>query len=81
MHALARLALNEREGTDDVPEHPLPPQAMHDLARARYHTLTRLRGTADPEDAIGWVETIIERERTLTAWLQSRPVRGKVSNS
>lgn len=65
VHALARLAIEERGDTSELPEHPLPPQAMHHLAGARYATLSRLATIEDRDTAEAFVAPIIEREQAL----------------
>jgi len=65
VHALARLAIEELGGASEVPEHPLPPQAMHHLAGARYATLSQLARIEDAATAEEFVAPIIEREQAL----------------
>ncbi len=65
VHALARLATEERGATIEDAEHPLPPQAMHDLAGARYATLSHLATIEDPATAEAFVAPIVEREQAL----------------
>ena len=65
VHALARLALEERGDTSELPDHPLPPQAMHHLAGARYATLSHLATLEDSDAAEAFVAPIVEREQAL----------------
>jgi hypothetical protein len=64
VHALARLAFEERDDSSELPDHPLPPQAMHHLAGARYATLSHLT-TLDDGAAEIFVAPIVEREEAL----------------
>lgn len=74
VHALARIASEERQQsqehgkrgeTSELPDHPLPPQAMHHLAGARYATLSHLANIEDAATAEAFVAPIIEREQAL----------------
>lgn len=65
VHALARLATEERGDTSEPPDHPLPPQAMHHLAGARYATLSHLATIEDSDAAEAFVAPIVEREQAL----------------
>ena len=71
VHALARLAAEERGETSELPDHPLPPQAMHDLAGARYGTISHLATFEDDETAEAFVAPIVEREQALAAHLHN----------
>jgi len=66
VHALARLAREERGDSSDLPDHPLPPQAMHHLAGARYTTLNHIATIDDSDAAEAFVASIVEREQALT---------------
>jgi len=71
VHALARLAVEERGASAELPDHPLPPQAMHDLAGARYGTMSHLAALEDGEAAEAFVAPIVEREEALAAHLHN----------
>ena len=49
-----------------LPERPLPPQVTHDLAGARYQTLTHL-AELDHEAATALVSSVVEREGALVS--------------
>jgi hypothetical protein len=66
VHALARLALEERGDSSELPDHPLPPQAMHHLAGARYATLNHIATIDDSDAAEAFVASIVDREQALT---------------
>jgi hypothetical protein len=69
VHTLARLAIEERGDTSELPDHPLPPQAMHHLAGARYATLSHLATLEDSDAAEAFVAPIVEREQALADYL------------
>jgi len=73
VHALSRLALEERGDSSDLPDHPLPPPAMHYLAGARYLTLSRLATIADGTAAEAFVAPIVQREQALAHHLINHP--------
>lgn len=80
---LARLAQDERREVaaalgrsvdGRVPEKPLPPQVMHDLAGARYRTYRYLEhqdATLDRASAI--IEAIEQREQDAARRIRERP--------
>ena len=80
---LAGLALNERREVaaalghsidGRVPEKPVPPQVMHDLAGARYRTYRYLEHeNATLERASALVEAIEQRERETARRIRERP--------
>jgi hypothetical protein len=77
--ALADLASAERHAVDDaagretdtreLPDQPLPPQVMHELAGVRHRTVVYLDALDDPSAAEPVVEDIVAREDALTAQL------------
>ena len=73
VHALARLAREERGDSSELPDHPLPPPAMHDLAGARYRTLSHLATIEDGTAAETFVAPIVQREQALAHHLINHP--------
>ncbi|MBM3138966.1 MAG: hypothetical protein FJZ92_01820 [Chloroflexi bacterium] len=84
VRALAELAAAERgevaaargrEARARIPEKPLPPQVMHDLAGARYETEQLLEegGPTPPGPLEALVKRVTTREAAVAAAVGGRP--------
>jgi hypothetical protein len=86
VHVLAELAVAERmavarargdEHEARVPDRPLAPQVIHDLAGARYQTERLIADAAAageaPDRLAALVDGIVDREQAVAARLAARP--------